>query len=242
MIDLNCDLGESFGQYQLGQDEAIMKEVTSVNIACGFHAGDPDVMKKTVDMAITNHLNIGAHPGFPDLQGFGRRTIVMAASEIYNITLYQLGALSGFLKAKNYPLHHVKPHGALYNMASVNEAYALAIVQAIKDFNPVLKLYALSGSVLASVGEKHGLTVYHEVFADRTYQADGTLTPRTQANALIHDEKQAVEQVLGFIQQGKVRTVSGEWVSIKADTVCVHGDSSIALSLAKRLRQTIEQV
>lgn len=241
MIDLNCDLGESFGIYQLGRDEEIMKEVSSVNIACGFHAGDPNVIHDTIEKAIKRGLNIGAHPGFPDLQGFGRRNMSLSSQEIYNIVLYQLGAISAFLKAKEYPLHHVKPHGALYNMAAVREEYAIPIVQAILDFNPSLKLYALSGSILAATGKNMGLIVYHEVFADRTYQNDGTLTPRSEDYALIHDDKAAIDQVLNFIEYGKVKTVDGAWIPIKADTVCIHGDGPHALEFARKLRKEIEK-
>ncbi|GAA0329161.1 5-oxoprolinase subunit PpxA [Bacillus carboniphilus] len=239
MIDINCDLGESYGVYKLGQDSFMMPEVTSVNIACGFHAGDPQIISETIEMAIHHNLRIGAHPGFPDLQGFGRRNMVMTPNEIYNMVLYQIGAFSAFLKVHDYPLHHVKPHGALYNMAAVNEEYAAPIVRAIADFDSSIKLYALSGSILATVAERAGLPVFHEVFADRTYQNDGTLTPRSCKNALIKDDQQAIQQVVNLVESGKVLSVDGKWIPLKADTVCIHGDGEHALMFAQKLRKQL---
>lgn len=234
-IDLNCDMGESFGAFIIGQDEALMEYVTSVNIACGFHGGDPSVMRKTVDAAAKRGLAIGAHPGYPDLQGFGRRDMKFSPEEIYDLVLYQLGALSAFVEAAGTKMHHVKPHGALYNLAAKDNGVALAIAKAVYDSNKSLRFVGLSGSELIKAGAKVGLTVISEVFADRTYQDDGTLTPRTSAGALIENERDAARQVLEMVVNQKVRTVSGKEIAIKPDSVCIHGDGKNALAYAKAI-------
>lgn len=234
-VDVNCDLGESFGRYQLGEQEEVLKYVTSANIACGFHAGDPTVMRKTVALAVENDVRIGAHPSFPDLIGFGRRQMQVAPHEAYDMVVYQIGALDAFLRLHNTQLQHVKPHGALYNMAAVDPSLAEAIAQAVKDVSPSLVLYGLAGSELTKAGEKLGLTVAHEVFADRTYQPDGTLTPRTEANALITDEQQSLDQIRQMVMEGSVRAVDGTIVKLQADTICVHGDSPHAVAFARRI-------
>jgi len=239
-VDLNCDMGESFGAYSLGHDEAILPFVTSANIACGFHAGDPAVMKRTVRLALQHHVAIGAHPGLPDLVGFGRREMAISAEEAHDMTVYQLGALAAFVRAEGGTLHHVKPHGALYNMAAVNPALAEAIAEAVYRVQSDACLYGLAGSALISAGQKLGLATAHEVFADRTYQPDGTLTPRRQPNALLTNPAEAISQVVRMVQQGQVRALSGSDVAIRADTVCIHGDGLHALEFARQIRAALE--
>ncbi len=197
-VDLNCDMGESFGAYSLGHDEAILPFVTSANIACGYHAGDPAVMKRTVRLALRHGVAIGAHPGLPDLVGFGRRDMAISPEEAYDITVYQLGALAAFAHAEGGTVHHVKPHGALYNMAAVNPALAEALAEAVYRVQPTAALYGLAGSALIGAGQKLGLATAQEVFADRTYQADGTLTPRRHPNALLTDPAAAIAQVCAW--------------------------------------------
>ena len=240
-VDLNCDLGESFGAWTLGNDAALMPFITSANIACGFHAGDPTVMKATVRAALRHNVAIGAHPGLPDLVGFGRRNMAISAEEAFDMTVYQLGALAGVVKAEGGQLHHLKPHGALYNMAAANAALAEAIAEAVYKVQPELTLYGLAGSELTKAGERLGLRTAHEVFADRTYQADGTLTPRRQPDALITSAGAAIAQVLRMVQDGGVRTQQGTDVAIRADTVCLHGDGPHALEFAQRLRAALRQ-
>lgn len=235
MIDLNCDMGESYGTWVKGDDRALLPYVTSINIACGFHAGDSQTMRATVAEALEYGVRIGAHPGLPDLQGFGRREMRVSPDEVYNLVLYQTGALYAFVKAAGGRLHHVKPHGALYNMAARDAVLADAIVRAIQDLDPTLWLYGLSGSEMIRAAEQIGLKTASEVFADRTYEEDGTLTPRHIDGALISDQQVALTQVLRMLQEGKVRTRQGKDIALKADTVCVHGDGSHALPLAKAL-------
>ncbi|MGG3838315.1 5-oxoprolinase subunit PxpA [Paenibacillus thiaminolyticus] len=240
-IDINCDMGESFGAYRMGTDEEILPFVTSANIACGFHAGDPSVMRKTVAAALTHGAAIGAHPGLPDLAGFGRRNLDITPEEAYDIVVYQVGALSGFVKAAGGNMRHVKPHGALYNMASARRPLADAIARAVYDIDPELILFGLSGSELVRSGQAAGLRTAHEVFADRTYQADGSLTSRREAHALITDTEQAVQQVVRMVREGVVRSVQGHDVAIQADTVCIHGDGTHALAFARSLRERLEE-
>ena len=234
-IDLNCDLGESFGVYRMGNDEAILDYVTSANIACGFHAGDPATMHKTVIIALKKGVSIGAHPGFPDLAGFGRRKMELSSQEVYYIVTYQIGALSAFVKAEGATLSHIKPHGALYNMAAVNAVIAQAIAQAVYKIDPTLILFGLSGSQLIAAGNKIGLKTANEVFADRTYQSDGTLTPRSDDNCFVENEEQALNQVMKMVNEKKVTTVHSQDIAIKADTVCIHGDGPNALDFAKKI-------
>ncbi|MEW4285249.1 LamB/YcsF family protein [Priestia koreensis] len=240
-VDLNCDLGESFGAYQIGNDQEILNYVTSANIACGFHAGDPSVMRKTVKFALAKNVAIGAHPGLPDLAGFGRRNMVISSDEAYDMVLYQLGALNAFVQAEGGRLNHVKPHGALYNMAAKDPVLATAIAKAIAKFDDELYLYGLAGSELIKAGEGAGLRVRHEVFADRTYQEDGTLTPRSMANALITDAGDAIAQVVRMIKQGEVHTIQGQSISIQADTVCIHGDGEHALQFAQHIGNVLQK-
>ena len=206
-VDLNSDLGESFGIYKIGNDSEVLKYVSSANVACGLHAGDPFVMHKTVRLALENNTAIGAHPGFMDLNGFGRRKMDLTAQEVYDLIVYQVGALSAFVKAEGGKMQHVKPHGALYNTAAKDEKLSTAIAQAVYDVNPELILYGLAGSWLIKAGEKVGLKTASEVFADRTYQDDGSLTPRSQANAMITDDEKAIMQVLDMVKTGEVTTV-----------------------------------
>ncbi|MBJ6107965.1 LamB/YcsF family protein [Hymenobacter sp. BT523] len=234
-VDLNCDMGESFGAWTLGHDEALMPFITSANIACGFHAGDPSVMKRTVRAALQHSVALGAHPGLPDLVGFGRRNLDISPEEAFDLTVYQLGALAAVARAEGGQLHHLKPHGALYNMAATNAALAEAIAEAVYQVQPELVLYGLAGSELTNAGEKLGLRTAHEVFADRTYQANGTLTPRRQPDALIGSAEAAIAQVLRMVQHGQVRAQQGQDVAIRADTVCLHGDGAHALEFAQRL-------
>lgn len=239
-VDLNCDMGESFGAWTMGDDAAILPYVSSVNIACGFHAGDPATMMKTIQLALKYNVKIGAHPGLQDLAGFGRREMQVTVREVYELMVYQIGALAACAKVHATVLYHVKPHGALYNMAARKAELADAVAQAIYDVDTTLVLYGLSGSELINAGRKKGLRVYQEVFADRTYQEDGTLTPRSDKNALIHDAGQAIEQVLAMIKGGKVTSLQGTEVDIQADTICLHGDGVEAVQFARTINQTLK--
>lgn len=239
-IDLNCDMGESFGPWKMGDDEAVLPYASAVNIACGFHAGDPSTMIKTIQLALKYKVKIGAHPGFQDLVGFGRREMQLTAREVYALVVYQVGALAACAKVQQTTLQHVKPHGALYNMAARKPELADAIAAAVYDIDPRLVLYGLSGSELIRAGRAKGLNVYREVFADRTYQQDGTLTPRSDKHALIHDPKQAAEQVVGMIKTGKVVSLQGTTVDIQADTICLHGDGEEAVQFARTVNQTLK--
>jgi 5-oxoprolinase (ATP-hydrolysing) subunit A len=238
-IDLNCDMGESFGAWRMGNDAALMDYVSSVNIACGFHAGDSTVIRKTVETAIKKGVSVGAHPSFPDLQGFGRREMKLSTEEIFDIVLYQISAVKGIGESMGIKLHHVKPHGALYNQAARDEKLAAAVAKAVKSIDKNLILYGLSGSHLISEAEKIGLVTASEVFADRTYTNDGNLTPRSESNALIADTEQAVAQVLQMIGDQTVTATTGEKIPIKADTVCIHGDGENALEFAKTIRESL---
>lgn len=239
-VDLNCDLGESFGNYKIGADEEILPFVTSANIACGFHAGDPAVMHKTVRLAIDNEVSIGAHPGLPDLVGFGRRNMDISPEDAYDIVVYQVGALNAFVKAEGGKLQHVKPHGALYNMAAKNHILAKAIAEAIYRVDSQLILFGLSGSELIKAGENAGLRTASEVFADRTYQEDGSLTPRTERNAVISDEEDAIKQVIKMIREGTVLCQQGFDIPIKAETICLHGDGVHALDFAREINKQLK--
>lgn len=240
-VDLNCDVGESFGIYRLGHDEELLPYVTSANIACGFHAGDPATMRKTVQIALREGVAIGAHPGLPDLLGFGRRNLAVSPQEVYDSVLYQVGALWAFVKAEGGELRHVKPHGALYNMAARSAGLAETIALAVYRLDPRLILLGLSGSELLRAGVAAGLTVASEAFADRTYQDDGSLTPREQPDALITDGQYAAQRVVRMIQHGVVHSQHGHDVPVRADTVCIHGDSPHAPLFARRLRESLER-
>ncbi|MDG5472659.1 LamB/YcsF family protein [Jeotgalibacillus sp. ET6] len=238
-VDLNCDMGEGFGAYKLGNDKDLLDYVTSANIACGFHAGDPSIMKKTVHMALEKNVGIGAHPGFNDVTGFGRRNIAVTPEETYDLVVYQIGALHGFVRAAGAKMQHVKPHGALYNMAARDSSLADAIAKAVYDVDPDLVLYGLSGSELIHAGLKRGLKTASEVFSDRTYQNTGELTSRKEENALIREDDLAAAQVVRMIKEQKVKSVSGTDVDLQADTVCIHGDGANALSFAKKIHAAL---
>lgn len=238
-VDLNSDLGESFGAYTMGCDKEILQTVTSANIACGFHAGDPVVMRRTVQTALACGCAVGAHPGMPDLVGFGRRNLAVSADEAYAMVLYQVGALQAFVKAAGGRLQHVKPHGALYNMAAKDAALAEAVAAAVYDAGPELILFGLAGSELIKAGEARGLRTASEVFADRSYQPDGSLTPRRLPGAMITDEEQSLKQVLQMVQRGSVTALSGETIPVKADTICVHGDGPKALAFSGRIKRAL---
>ncbi len=240
-VDLNCDMGESYGAYRLGNDAEILKFVTSANIACGFHAGDPGTMRKTVKLALENGVAIGAHPGLPDLIGFGRREMQISPAEAYEMVVYQIGALWSFVRSEGGRMNHVKAHGALYNMAATNYSLAEAIAEAVYKVDPELILFGLANSELIRAGEKAGLRTASEVFSDRTYQSDGTLTSRRQPDALITDDDAAVRQVIRMVEEGKVLSRQNVDVPIKADTICIHGDGAHALEFAQKIRNALEK-
>lgn len=240
-IDLNCDMGESLGLWTMGQDVEILPYVTSANIACGFHAGDPSTMRRTVQTAIKHGVALGAHPGLPDLVGFGRRTMDISPDAAYDLVVVQVGALAAVASSQGGRLHHVKAHGALYNMAVNNAELAKAIAQAVFDVDSQLVLYALASSLQVDIARKLGLKVAQEVFCDRSYQADGSLTPRSQPNAMITDPSVAVQQILAMIQQGKIISQQGTEVHVQADTLCIHGDQPNAVLFASQIRQALQK-
>lgn len=239
-IDLNADLGESFGAWRMGDDAGVMPWITSANIACGFHAGDPTTMRATIALCAQHGVAIGAHPSLPDLQGFGRREMKISPDEVYAQTLYQLGALHALTKAAGTQLHHVKPHGALYNMAARDRALADAIATATRDFDRLLILVGLAGRALVDAGCDAGLTIQREGFCDRRYRADGSLTPRSEPGAVIENIDTAVAQAVSIAMRGEAFTVDGKTVRIEADTLCVHGDRANATAFAEHLRRALE--
>jgi len=239
-IDINSDLGESFGAWRMGDDAALLAIVSSANIACGFHGGDPDIMRGTVAMAVQHDVAIGAHVSLPDLQGFGRREMAVTPNEAYAMTLYQIGALQAFAQAAGTRLRHVKPHGALYNMAARDAKLAAAIARAVHDFNPSLCLFGLANSALIDAGLAAGIPVAAEAFADRRYRADGSLQPRREPDAVIQEGDEAIAQAMAMAREGQVRAVDGSIVSLQADTLCVHGDGEHAVAFARRLRAALE--
>jgi UPF0271 protein len=232
-IDLNCDVGESFGAYSIGHDEALMKYASSVNIACGFHAGDPAVMRRTVELAITNGVAIGAHPGFQDKEGFGRRNIAVSAQEVYDMVLYQIAALEGFVRVAGGEMKHVKPHGALYNMLANSAELSAACAEAVQKFNKHLVFVALANSIMAKVAREQGLRVVEEGFADRTYQHNGLLTPRTEKNAMITSSGEAAHQAVSIVINNHARTFDDDTVVVRAETICLHGDNPDAVRFAR---------
>ncbi|MFO3701359.1 5-oxoprolinase subunit PxpA [Staphylococcus felis] len=241
-VDLNCDLGESFGNYKIGNDDAIIPLITSANIACGFHAGDENVMAQTVKLAKENGVAIGAHPGFNDLQGFGRRNLDMSPHEIYNMVVYQIGALKAFCDIQNVKMNHVKPHGALYQMGARDPKIAQAIAQAVKDVDSKIVLVGLSHSILIDEAKKLGLKTASEVFADRRYEKDGQLVSRKKEGAVIEDTDEAIAQVVRMVTENKVTAISGEDIDIFADTICVHGDGAHALEFVEQIRKRLSEV
>lgn len=238
-VDLNSDLGESFGRYTLGMDADILPLVSSANVACGYHASDPLVMDKTIAMAKEAGVRVGAHPGFPDLMGFGRRNMDVSPAEAKAYTLYQLGALDAFCKAHGIKMQHVKPHGAMYNMAGKDYVLSKAICEAVYEYDKELIVMALSGGELVHAAEDMGLKVAREVFADRAYEEDGSLVNRRKEGAMITDEDEAIARVVRMIKEQKVTAVTGKDIPIKADSVCVHGDGVKALAFVKKIRETL---
>ena len=238
-VDLNSDLGESFGNYTLGMDEEILKYVSSANVACGWHAGDPMVMEKTIALAKEYGTAVGAHPGFPDLMGFGRRNMAVTPEEAKAYVKYQLGALWAFTESYGLKIQHVKPHGAIYNMAAVDEKLAIAMCEAVYEVDKDIIFMGLAGSKMITVAEKVGLKAASEVFADRAYNDDGTLVSRKLPGSMIKDKDLAIKRVVRMIKEGKVETINGNHIDIKADSVCVHGDNPKALEFVKNIRETL---
>lgn len=238
-IDLNCDLGESFGHYTIGLDGELIALASSCNIACGYHAGDPLVMRKTVSLAKAAGASIGAHPGYPDLQGFGRRDMSLSPDEAYAFVLYQISALAGFCTAEGTKLVHVKPHGQLYNTCALHYDLSRGVAQAVKDFNPALILVGLAGSELIRAGKEIGLTCAQEFFMDRAYTDEGVLVSRSQPGAIIEDADFAIERVIRVIQSGQLESISGKTIEVQADTICVHGDNPQAIAYVKQIRDAL---
>lgn len=236
-VDFNSDLGESFGNYKIGLDSEILQQVTSANVACGFHAGDASIMAHTVQLAIDKGVAIGAHPGFPDLQGFGRRKIEMNTSDITDIVAYQVGALSAF--TPDHKLHHVKAHGALYNMAAKDRLIADAVISGIKLVDPQTIVYGLANSELIKAAQNANMKFAQEVFADRNYQSDGSLVPRSQPNAVISNPAEAAQRALEMVENKSVVSVTGEVVPLAVDSICVHGDNHSAVELAIEIKKLL---
>lgn len=239
-VDLNCDLGESFGNYKCGLDEEVLPFISSANVACGFHASDPVVMAKTVALARAAGVRVGAHPGYPDLVGFGRRNLNASPIEVKAMVQYQVGALLAFCKAQGVELQHVKPHGAMYNMAAKDEKLARAICEGIYEINPKLILLGLAGSQLIKVAKEIGLPYANEVFADRAYEEDGSLVARTKPGAMITDEDEAIARVISMIKKKTVTAITGKEVPLIADSVCLHGDGPKAVIFAQRISEALK--
>jgi len=240
-IDLNCDMGESYGAWKMGADAEVMPFISSANIACGFHAGDPATIRKTVRLALDHGVAIGAHPSLPDLQGFGRRVMRISPQEMYDLVVYQAGAVEAFARAAGAKLHHIKCHGALYNMAATDEGLSDAMARAVKDLGSGVFLYCLSGSKSLERAKQQGVKTVGEVFADRGYSDDGTLAPRDKPGGMIEDAGQSVKQALAMIEEGYVTSLSGRRVPVAADTLCLHGDQPGAVKFAGALRQVFKE-
>ena len=238
-IDLNCDMGESYGAWKMGADAEVMPYITSANIACGYHAGDPATIRKTVRLALDHGVAIGAHPSLPDLQGFGRRVMKISPQDMYDLVVYQAGAVEAFARAAGGKLHHVKCHGALYNMAANDEGLSDAMVRAAKDLG--VMLYCLSNSKNFQSAKKAGIPVAGEVFADRGYSDDGTLAPRDKPGGMIEDPAQSVKQVLGMVLEGHVLSLAGKRIPVAPDTLCLHGDQPGAVQFAQALRKVFKE-
>lgn len=240
-IDLNSDLGESFGQWTIGNDEAILALVSSANVACGFHAGSPAVMMKTLRAASARGVAVGAHVSYPDLVGFGRRNMDIASDELTADVIYQIGALQGMARAVGTEVRYVKPHGALYNTIAHDERQARAVIEGILDVDPQLLLVGLAGSRLLEWAEQKGLRTVAEAFADRAYHADGTLVSRREPGSVLHDVKLVAKRMLQLVTEGGVESVEGAFTPIKADSICVHGDSPGAIEMARQIRSLLEE-
>jgi UPF0271 protein len=239
-IDLNADVGESFGAYTMGRDAALMSSITSANVAAGFHAGDPSVLRATIRLAVAHGVAIGAHPGFPDLVGFGRREMRVTAKEAEDLVLYQVAAVAGVAAAEGVKLQHVKPHGALFNMASRDAALAAAIARAVAAFDPSLILFGAANSELLAAGRTAGLRVAAEVFGDRAYRPDGTLVSRTEPGAVIHDADAVVSRIIALLQHGRIAAIDGTALALRADTICLHSDTPRSDDLGLKLRAALE--
>lgn len=240
-VDLNADIGESFGVYKTGSDELLVRTITSANIACGFHAGDPGVMRQTVRLAARAGVVVGAHPGFPDLAGFGRREMNVAPQDVADLVLYQIGALSAIAKAEGLTVRHVKPHGALYNMSVRRADLAEAVARAVASLDSALILVGLPGSELLAAASRLGLRVAAEAFADRSYEPDGSLTPRHLADAVLAEPDRAADRAVRMVRDGKIVARDGSTLAVKIDTLCVHGDNQHAVRLAAAVRAGLEQ-
>lgn len=238
-VDINCDMGESFGAWTMGNDAELMEYISSANIACGFHAGDPTTIRETIELALSKGVAVGAHPGYPDLQGFGRRAMTLNTQEVFDIVLYQVSALKGICESLGGHLHHVKAHGALYNQAAKNPDLAKAIAEAVVKIDPQLVFFGMSGTCLIEAAEKVGLRTAAEVFADRTYRSDGRLTPRSEPDALIHEKEQAIRQVIQVIESQTVTATDGRSITLRAETVCIHGDGKNAIQFAKAIKEKL---
>ena len=239
-IDLNADVGESFGAYTIGNDGPLMRSITSASVAAGFHAGDPSVLRRTIRLAKSHGVAVGAHPGFPDLVGFGRREMQVTPADAGDLVLYQIAAVAGVAAAEGVKLQHVKPHGALFNMAARDATLAAAIAQAVASFDPSLILFGLAGSEILTAGLAAGLRVASEVFADRAYEADGSLRSRIKPDAVIHDAAVVIARAVRMVKERTVEAIDGTPVPREADTICVHGDTPGADLLAAQLRAGLE--
>lgn len=239
LVDINCDMGESFGAFRIGEDEVVLPSITSANVACGFHGGDPRVIERTVAEAKRLGVEVGAHPGFPDLVGFGRRNLAATPDEIRTDVLYQIGAVFAFTRAASIPLRHVKPHGQLNNLAVLDRAMADAIVEGIGAFDPELIVVAYGGELIRAA-EARGMTVGYEAFADREYMPDGTLVSRREPNAVIHDTDRVVGRAIAMVKEQRVTARNGEVIPLRVDTICVHGDTPGAADIAQALRAGFE--
>jgi len=241
VIDLNADLGESFGQWTLGDDDALLGLVTSANVACGFHAGDPTVLRRTCERAAERGVVIGAQVGYRDLAGFGRRFIDVEPDDLTNDVLYQIGALDAFARVAGTQVRYVKPHGALYNAIVRHEAQAAAVVEAVRRYDPSLPVLGLPGSVWLRLAEEAGLTVVPEAFADRAYTPEGTLVPRREPGAVLHDPEEVARRCVRMTTRGEVEAVDGSVVAVQAASLCVHGDSPGAVAMARAVRAQLEE-
>lgn len=239
-IDLNSDLGEGYGPWTMGDDAQILDCVTSANIACGGHAGDPETMFRTLRLAAQKGVRVGAHPGYADREGFGRRVIPMGVDEIGRMVVAQVGALMALARLAGTEVRYVKPHGALGNLAAADHSVASGIVTAIRDLDPTLAVLAISGTMLEQVAHEQGVAVYAEVFADRAYQANGQLVPRSQPGAVLHDAQHAADRLVGYLQSGRMPVAGGEPIALRADSICVHGDSTHAVEMARRIRARLQ--
>lgn len=237
-VDLNSDMGESFGAYRLGGDEEIIRYVTTANVACGWHAGDPMVMDQVVRLAKEQGVMVGAHPGYPDLMGFGRRKMALSFQEVKNYVKYQIGALSAFTQSHGIKLQHVAPHGAMGNQCQYDEEISAAIVEAAAEFDKDLIIYYCAGAVLGQIAESRGLRTASEIFADRAYMDDLSLVPRKMEGSMITDEEVAIKRCVRMIKEGKVTSINGKELDIRGDTLCVHGDGPKALAFVRRIRET----